>query len=254
MSEIKFEDHSTNNQRPGWRDLILYIGVGFGLYFLATLVLLVIFGEDFQNGSISLIVAIGILNGLCLIGTVYLAGVRRGKISWDDIGFIPPKMTLQWFLLALLASFILIPVRALVGALIELGIFGDLESLQMRGDLFFSGAEPLLSHFLISMLVIAIIVPISEELFFRGLLFRWFRLRYNTWTAIIGSSLLFGLAHYDSLAVVISSFVLGVVNAYAMERTKSVWVPILMHTVTNGLAVIMVYLVMFLEPYLEPLL
>ena len=96
-------------------------------------------------------------------------------------------------------------------------------------------------NFLVSLLIIAVLVPISEELYFRGLLYRWFRLRFRLWPAVLLSSLLFGLAHYDSLAVVISSFVLGVVNALAMERTKSIWVPIVMHAVTNGVAVAVMY-------------
>ena len=240
--------------KPGWIELALYLFVGFGLYLLATLALLFFIGEEFSDITIGLTVAIGVLNAICLIGTVYLTGIRRGKISWFDIGFFPPKMKSQWFLIAIGVSLFLIPIRAIVGAVIELAINGSLESLEMRRELLFAGAEPTILNFLISLLIIALVVPVSEELFFRGLLYRWFRLRFSFWPAVLLSSMLFGLAHYDSLAVVISSFVLGIANAIAMERTKSIWVPIVMHAITNGAAVILLYFILFMEQYLGPLL
>ena len=241
------------NPKPRWRELFLYLGVGFGLYFLASLPLLFFIGNDLSEITLAITVSIGLINAVCLIGTVYLTGIRRGKISWASIGFFPPKIEMKWILVGVVVSFILIPIRALIGALVELAINGNLESLKVRGDLLFAGAEPNILNFLLSLLIIGVIVPISEELFFRGLLYRWFHLRFRLWPAILISSLLFGLAHYDSLAVMISSFVLGIANAIAMERTKSIWVPILMHAVTNGAAVILMYFVLFWEQYLGPL-
>lgn len=253
MIDPTAEKQIDEEPKPRWIELGMYLVVGFGLYFLATLLLLLIIGEEFSDITIGLTVVIGVLNAICLIGTVYLTGIRRGKISWANIGFFPPKMEIQWFLIAIVASLFLIPIRAAVGAIIELAIHGSLESLEMRRELLFAGAEPTILHFLISLLIIAVVVPISEELFFRGLLYRWFQLRFSFWPAVLLSSLIFGLAHYDSLAVVISSFVLGIANAIAMERTKSIWVPILMHAVTNGAAVILLYFILFMEQYLGPL-
>ncbi len=253
MSEINFEEQVDIEPKPRWTELALYLFVGFGLYFLATLLLLLFVGGDFSEVTIGLTVAIGVLNAVCLIGTVYLTGVLRGKISWAGLGFIPPKMEINWLLIAVVVSMVLIPARALVGAVVELAVNGSLESLEMRSELLFAGAEPTILNFLTSLLIIAVLVPVSEELFFRGLLYRWFQLRFKFWPAVLLSSLLFGLAHYDSLAVIISSFVLGVANAIAMERTKSIWVPIVMHAVTNGAAVVLMYSVLFLEQYLGPL-
>jgi len=240
LSEI-VEAETAPEPKPRWRELVLYLVVGFGLYILASIPLLLFVGGDFSDISIGVTAAIGILNALCLVGTVYLTGVRRGKVSWAGLGFIPPSIKAEWIFVAVLISLVLIPVRAFLGAAAEWVVSGSLDSLQMRSDVLFAGAEPTLVNFLVSLLIIAVLVPISEELYFRGLLYRWFRLRFRLWPAVLLSSLLFGLAHYDSLAVVISSFVLGVVNALAMERTKSIWVPIVMHAVTNGVAVAVMY-------------
>ncbi len=240
--------------KPRWTELALYLFVGFGLYILATIPLIFFIGGDFSEITLGITAAIGVLNAVCFIGTVYLTGIRRGKISWAGLGFIPPKMKFNWLLIAIFVSLLLIPIRALVGAVVELAVNGNLNSLEIRSDLLFAGAELNIINFLVSLLVIGVLVPISEELFFRGLIFRWFQLRFKIWPAVIICSLLFGLAHYDSLAVIISSFVLGIANAIAMERTKSIWVPILMHAVTNGAAVILMYAVLFLEQYFGPIL
>jgi membrane protease YdiL (CAAX protease family) len=255
VNENRVEEQLTSAEpKPRWRELLLYLLVGFGLYFLASLPLVFLVGDDLTDITLGITVLIGILNAVCLVGTVYLTGIRRGKISWASIGLIPPKMEVQWLIIAVVVSLGLIPLRALVGAAVEYLVHGGLDSLEMRGELLFAGAEPNILNFLISFLIIAILVPISEELYFRGLIYRWFQLRFRFWPAVLLSSVIFGLAHYDSLAVVVSSFVMGVVNAIAMERTKSIWVPILMHAVTNGVAVIMIYIALFVEQYMGPLL
>ena len=244
------EQYPSAESKPRWRELVLYLGVGFGLYFLATLPLLFFVGSDLSEIPQWVTVAIGILNAVCLTGTVYLTGIRRGKISWGGLGFVPPKMEIQWCIIGVVVAVGLMPIRALIGAAIEFLIHGSLDSLETRGQLLFAGAEPTILNFLVSLLIIGVLVPISEELFFRGLIFRWFQLRFSFWPAVLLSSVIFGLAHYDSLAVIIAAFVMGVANAIAMARTKSIWVPILMHAVTNGAAVILVYLALFLEQYL----
>ncbi len=95
--------------------------------------------------------------------------------------------------------------------------------------------------FLITLLGAGILVPISEELFFRGALFTWFRGRYNFPIAMLASSLLFAFGHIDTIGVVASSFVLGLVNAYMFEKSKTLWAPILMHITTNSFAVLLIY-------------
>lgn len=254
VSEKAIEESTPSEEsKPGWLELGLYLLVGFGLYFLATILLLFFIGNDFNGITLGVTTAIGVLNAACLIGTVYLTGVRRNKISWRSLGFVPPSMKVEWLLAAVLVSLVLIPVRGFAGAFVEMVINGNLDSLIIRGDLLFAGAEPNIVNFLVSFLIIGVLVPVSEELYFRGLLYRWFQLRFRYWPAILLSSVLFALAHYDSLSVIISSFVLGMANAIAMERTKSIWVPIVMHAVTNGTAVIIMYVLLAVEQYLGQL-
>jgi len=96
-------------------------------------------------------------------------------------------------------------------------------------------------------------VPISEELFFRGAIFTVLRDHWPVWAAVLISSALFGLGHADSLGVVAASFVMGVVNAIAFEKTRSIWVPVAIHAANNSLAIILVYLAAYLAKMLPAL-
>jgi uncharacterized protein len=89
-----------------------------------------------------------------------------------------------------------------------------------------------------------LIAPIAEELFFRGLLFQGVRRALTLWPAIGISSLLFGLAHYEagnlagSLYALIVLSSLGAYLAWAFHRRRTIVVPIVMHVVFNGLALV----------------
>lgn len=52
---------------------------------------------------------------------------------------------------------------------------------------------------LIFFLMVGIIAPIAEELFFRGLLYRSLQKRWSTVVALVGSSVLFGATHFQPL-------------------------------------------------------
>jgi membrane protease YdiL (CAAX protease family) len=103
---------------------------------------------------------------------------------------------------------------------------------------------------LLNLIGAGLLVPIAEELYFRGLLYGWLKTRLGFWLRVLISSAIFGLAHFDSIAVVASSFVLGMVNAVAYEKSKSLWLPIAIHMVTNSAAIILLYLAMVLVQFM----
>jgi len=155
----------------------------------------------------------------------------------------------RWLLAALAVSAALIPLRIFVGYVVLLLAEGGIESVQARVDLISVGMSFSWANFALTFLGAGLLAPISEELYFRGLLHGWFRSRFGFWVRVLLSSTLFGLAHFDSLAVVASSFVLGVANALLYERSKSIWVPIAMHALTNSVAVILLYLALAVMEY-----
>lgn len=78
-----------------------------------------------------------------------------------------------------------------------------------------------------------IAAPIGEEVFFRGLLYNGLKRRWGVLAATLLSALAFGIIHFGPLVVPVI-FLMGVVLALAYERTRSLWVTILMHAVNNG--------------------
>jgi membrane protease YdiL (CAAX protease family) len=113
-----------------------------------------------------------------------------------------------------------------------------MSSLNLREDILSVGFDTWYGIVLM-VIGVGILAPIAEELFFRGLLYDWFRQKTGVVWGMVISSLLFGFAHYDSLAVVGSSFVMGLAMALAVEKTRSLWIAIFMHVTTNTGAVIM---------------
>lgn len=79
----------------------------------------------------------------------------------------------------------------------------------------------------------AVLTPIAEELFFRGVLYGGLR-RYGVVAAVIVSSVLFGLAHGLNVVLPVA-IMLGVLNALLYERSGSIWPSVVAHGVHNAL-------------------
>lgn len=77
-----------------------------------------------------------------------------------------------------------------------------------------------------------LILPLCEELLFRGALYGGLRRRLPLPVAMVASGLLFGLLHDPS--VILPVAVLGTMLAWLYERTGSLVAPCLVHLLQNG--------------------
>ena len=222
-----------------WLDLLLYLLVGFGSFILVSALISQLFSELSLGASFLLFLA----NFVCLMGTTYLLGVRRGKISWAGLGLRPLRWNWQWLLIGIGAAILLLPGRAVLGLVVQMLVEGNLDSLQARSDIITGGVfEFSWLGFLSTFIGVGLLVPISEELYFRGLLHSWFWGRGGRfWLRVLVSGGIFALAHADSISVVAASYVVGIVNAIAYERTQSLFIPIIIHLTTNSTAVLLLY-------------
>ena len=235
-------------ERPApWLDLILYIVVAIGLIFAIQYALR---GLLSQNTTLST-AAIFLINSFIFVGVVVGVGMLRGHLTLQEIGLWPARLPWGWIALAAVLSIGLLPVRIALGLLVQYLLTGSLQGLTggLRMQML-TPHGPLLVNFLVSFFLGGIVVPFAEELFFRGALFSWFRRRYSLWLAIMASSVLFALGHADTAAVVATSFVIGVLNAWLFDRTHSIWVPVTVHVVNNGLAFILLYLALAAQQFL----
>lgn len=90
------------------------------------------------------------------------------------------------------------------------------------------GSRQLIAFFLVG----AIIAPIAEEIFFRGILYGYFR-KWGIPAAIILSTLLFVLSHSSGRIVPVTQIVGGILFAVAYEVEKNLLVPITIHILGN---------------------
>lgn len=100
--------------------------------------------------------------------------------------------------------------------------------------------------------VIALVVmaPITEELFFRGLVLRGFRLRYTRKKAIVLSALLFAIIHLTPNQF-LSAFAIGLFLAWIVLETGSLWLALFVHAVANGSSVLAAGVGMLVPPGAE---
>jgi membrane protease YdiL (CAAX protease family) len=82
------------------------------------------------------------------------------------------------------------------------------------------------------LLVGGVIGPVAEEVFFRGILYGFFR-QWGFYTAVALSTLLFVLPHLTGGNLPFTQIVGGVVFAFAYEREQSLLVPITIHCLGN---------------------
>jgi len=92
-------------------------------------------------------------------------------------------------------------------------------------------------------LLSALIVPtvgaaVTEELLFRGILFRWLEQFGGSWVALLLTSAFFGAAHLNNpnaswIAAVGIAFEAGVMLGAAYMLTRSLWLPMGLHAAWN---------------------
>jgi membrane protease YdiL (CAAX protease family) len=82
------------------------------------------------------------------------------------------------------------------------------------------------------LVVAGIIGPVAEEIFFRGMLYGYFR-RWGMWAALLFSTLVFVMAHAIFHRIPLPQIVGGILFAVAYEKEKNLMVPITIHVLGN---------------------
>lgn len=84
-----------------------------------------------------------------------------------------------------------------------------------------------------SFITVVIIGPVTEELFFRGIILKGFLKQYNPWKAIVISSLIFTLFHMNPYQF-FAAFTTGLILGWIYAKTSSVWLCIICHAIYNS--------------------
>ena len=90
-----------------------------------------------------------------------------------------------------------------------------------------------------SVIVLAVLAPIAEELIFRGLLYGWIEGRWGWKPAFAASALTFAMAHFDpTFLYMILVLPLGVLFSFLRWRTNSLLPSLVAHMANNAFAVL----------------
>ncbi len=88
-----------------------------------------------------------------------------------------------------------------------------------------------------TLLVLAVLAPIVEELVFRGLLYGWVAGRWGPLPAFVVSSLVFAAAHAEPAHIMLV-LPLGFWFGWLRWRTNSLWPTLITHMINNAFAVL----------------
>ena len=90
-------------------------------------------------------------------------------------------------------------------------------------------------------ILVAIVVPIGEEIFFRGLTYGAFRRRLGRHAAVLASATFFAAAHLSPVTL-LPILILGTILAYLYEYTGSLVPGMIAHAINNLAALVLFYL------------
>lgn len=93
----------------------------------------------------------------------------------------------------------------------------------------------------LAFIALVVVVPLAEELLFRGFLFKGVRSGFSFITTSLVVSALFAAAH-GQLNVGLDVFALSLVLCYLRENSGSLWPGILLHSFKNAIAFFMLFI------------
>jgi uncharacterized protein len=98
--------------------------------------------------------------------------------------------------------------------------------------------------FILTIVSIITIVPIAEEILFRGFLQKWLGQKFGLFRAILFTSILFASFHFslsqkwDNIELLLALFVLSCFLGFIYEKQRNLWAPIGLHMTFNAISVI----------------
>lgn len=217
--------------------------------------------KEFKEGIKPSITDGALIYTISLIALIYIGSFMQ--LYWGTIGLIATEVMIL-LIPVLYAIYIkadikntfslrMIKIRYILGSIIVW--FGGYLIInittQILLSLFPEGADVLqavnssvmMDSFIASLVVVALIPAICEEVLFRGFLLSSFKgksKKSKIW-AIIIVGILFGIMHLNFIRIVPTAM-LGILFAYSALATKSIWTSVFMHFLNNGFSVCVLYL------------
>jgi len=166
-----------------------------------------------------------IVQDLVMIGAAYFVTADLGSPNARTFGLRPFKSSaFGWIFVALVTYLILTSIYT---------VLVDPPSEQLP-----SGLEDADQNLLVAIatgMLLIVVAPLAEEIFFRGFLYQAFRNSFGVLPGALLSAVIFGAIHFEFFKLV-QLAILGVILALLFEKTRSLWSPIMLHALNNSLA------------------
>ena len=216
---------------PLW-PIVFALGVGVGVPVVSYQ-----FGSDAGDGSaIFAGVPVGIIAATAMSGAFAATGfafsVVRYREPLSSLGFVKTKgikpyaFAVGMWIIGL--SILMLWVQALISFGVDSLVPPDTaqKALDEAGD-----------SIIVTIVLVGILGPIAEEIFFRGYVLPGLVKRFGIGWALLLSSVMFGMFHIDPGAIV-PTFALGLALGWVYLKTGSIWPAMFAHGLHNTVAVL----------------
>lgn len=174
-----------------------------------------------------------------VVGVPWL--IRKKRTTAADLGLErPPSLKdVAWVPAGAVVYLILSALITTIAVL--LAPWFNAEQVQDTGFAGISGAF----EYSLAFIILVFVAPFAEELLFRGYLFGKLRKHTKVWVAVLLTSVLFALVHFQ-WNVGLDVFALSIVLCVLRVLTGSLWSALFLHMLKNGFA----YYLLFVNPTL----
>lgn len=206
--------------------------MAMNILFVVLAVVFIVFGSLVQAWHFNIGILVTEFGILVLPATLYMLFKKQPIIQQ----FRFKKLPLRTGLLIVLAGLCFVPVVALANAIINMWLLYGLGMTPPEIP-----TESGLFGPIISFIIVSLTPGFCEEFFFRGMMMTEYEKRLGKFAAAVLTAVLFGFFHFNFMNL-FGPMALGLIFAYTVQVTESIWAGMLGHAVNNGFAVVMLYL------------
>lgn len=157
-------------------------------------------------------------------------------VTWKEIGIRIENFT-KILTYGVFGGIILFVLVVLAGLIMEL-ILPVKPSLQPFAKLVLEAKD--FNDLVILLIIGAILAPIGEEIYFRGMVYPAFRKRWGLAAGMVISGIFFALLHFDILRF-LPLLLGGIGLAYIYEKSGSLFACMLAHGLWNGVMILLLH-------------
>ncbi|WP_249871652.1 CPBP family intramembrane glutamic endopeptidase [Oceanobacillus saliphilus] len=215
-----------------WRDVfkllfLTFVVVPLFIEYLLHDLLYTLFQDSLYSGTMT-----GLIMAIVFMTSLYFIALKPHGLSWNTVGVNRFsngywKWIVVWLIVLIVVSVMILTLMDILNVSWE---NEKTESL-LRNKAWHT--------ILIGFVSAAIISPIYEEIFYRGFLYKWFRVKWGVAAGMFVSSFIFMIVHIPTYNTLTVNFVSGLVFAWTYEKTGSVLPAIIIHGTFNGIALIL---------------